>query len=395
MKKDNKAKEKKIIKILLIAVIIFVVIFIVKTKTDKPLAAEFDYIGNLEHGLAKVKLDNKYGYVNKKNGVVIPIIYDDGMDFSRGSFSYITQRGTDAGNIYSTSDTFNSFDRRQRSRSRRRDYITKFSYTHELAGVKLDGKWGFIDKKGNAVLPIIYDEVEPFKEEKEYITANYSFVKIKLDGKYGLWGLIANTLNKYDFTVPIKYDEMDYIDEGIIKVKLDNRWGIIDKTDRIVVPIQYEEIGEVGDFFPITAKLKLNNKWGLMEDIDMGNIIVIPFEYDDVDFFDDQFENELAQVSINNKWGFIDRDRKKVIPIIYDYAHYFFGGNTIRVLLENKWGVIDDTGKILVPIIYDELWYNTDDLMDVKLNNRWGRIDKTNRSVIPIAYDTREDLYAN
>jgi hypothetical protein len=39
-----------------------------------------------------------------------------------------------------------------------------------------DGKWGFIDKTGRVVIPLIYDYVEPFHE---------GLCRFLKDGKYG------------------------------------------------------------------------------------------------------------------------------------------------------------------------------------------------------------------
>ena len=66
----------------------------------------------------------KYGY-KKDDVVVIPAIYDDAMDFSEG-----------------------------------------------LAGVKLNGKWGFIDKTGKEVIPIKFDIAWPFENGKAMVQLN-------------------------------------------------------------------------------------------------------------------------------------------------------------------------------------------------------------------------------
>ena len=38
------------------------------------------------------------------------------------------------------------------------------------------------------------------------------------------------------------------------------------------------------------------------------------------------FEEGLAAVCLNGKWGFIDKTGKEVIPLKYDFAYGFFGG---------------------------------------------------------------------
>lgn len=43
--------------------------------------------------------------------------------------------------------------------------------------------------------------------------------------------------------------------------------------------------------------------------------VIIPFEYEDAD----EFENGLAMVRLNGRWGCIDTTGKIMIPILYDY----------------------------------------------------------------------------
>ena len=90
-------------------------------------AKKYDWIGGYYEGLASVKLNDKWGFIDKTGEEVIPIKYDVAWKFSES-----------------------------------------------LARVKLNGKWGFINKTGEEVIPLKYDEVEDFSE---------GFAKVKLNGK--------------------------------------------------------------------------------------------------------------------------------------------------------------------------------------------------------------------
>ena len=88
---------------------------------------KYAWKGKYYEGLAMVRLDKKYGFIDKTGKEVIPIKYDNAWNFSEG-----------------------------------------------LASVKLNGKWGFINKIGEEVIPLKYDKVENFSE---------GFAKVKLNGK--------------------------------------------------------------------------------------------------------------------------------------------------------------------------------------------------------------------
>ena len=50
--------------------------------------------------------------------------------------------------------------------------------------------------------------------------------------------------------------------------------------------------------------------------------------------------------------------------------------------MNNKWGFIDRTGKLVVPIKYDSGWIFVDGLAYVEVDNKWGFIDKADNIVI-------------
>ncbi len=77
-----------------------------KEKPEYLIPGSYNYMGFPNEGLTRVSLKNqKNGFVDKNNKVIIPFKYENVFDFSEG-----------------------------------------------LAPVKLNGKWGYIDKKDNVVI---------------------------------------------------------------------------------------------------------------------------------------------------------------------------------------------------------------------------------------------------
>ena len=133
---------------------------------------EFDFCRRHSDGLAAIKVDKKWGYVDVNGEIVIQPIYDDCKDFSEG-----------------------------------------------LAAVKISDKWGFIDIENKLKIPTIYDEVSSFdkglaevstlnsksndrelnyglinKNGIQIIPCIYSTIYCKNDGFYGI-GFIENETN--------------------------------------------------------------------------------------------------------------------------------------------------------------------------------------------------------
>ena len=48
------------------------------------LAKKYDYAGGFSEGLARVKLNDKLGFIDKTGKQVVPCVYDDAWNFSEG-----------------------------------------------------------------------------------------------------------------------------------------------------------------------------------------------------------------------------------------------------------------------------------------------------------------------
>jgi len=131
-------------------------------------------------------------------------------------------------------------------------------------------------------------------------------------------------------------------------------------------------------------KVRRQDKWGF---INKTGKEIIPLKYDDVDSFYDG----LAKVKLNSKYGYIDKTGKEIIPIKYDSIRYFSEG-LARVELYSKIGFVDNTGKEVIPVKYDDVGDFKDRVAKVKLNNKWGVIDKTGKEIVPIIYDDISDF---
>ena len=94
----------------------------------------------------------------------------------------------------------------------------------------------------------------------------------------------------------------------------------------------------------------------------------------------------MASFRKGEKWGFIDKTGKEVIPAQYDLngnfgGYYGFSEGVANVGKNNKWGAIDKTGKVVVPIVYDNIQPMSQGLMGVQKGEYWGFVDRNNKTV--------------
>lgn len=148
-----------------------------------------------------------------------------------------------------------------------------------------------------------------------------------------------------------------YSDYNNITNKSRSYYGYVDNYSRIVIPIIYEDLGKLDGTGIIPAKL--NNKYGM---INIHNQVIVPFEYDYLEVFHDG----LAQYKQGGQRGYINIKGQKVInlPSSCDETYDFQGGQA-RVGMwidgERLYGVIDQTGEFIIPPVYHSISTKTDD----------------------------------
>ena len=83
---------------------------------------------------------------------------------------------------------------------------------------------------------------------------------------------------------------------------------------------------------------------------------MVPFVYDQADYFSANFSLEglnIARVQRNGKWGYVNKEGKEVIPVIYDQIRDYFFKGICEAMREGKYGFVNTEGKEVIPFIYD------------------------------------------
>lgn len=129
------------------------------------IAPEYDHAWLFSEGVAAVVKDNKVGFINKDNELVIPYKFDYGY----------------------------------------REFKVDFVFEGGLSIMTDDrGACGLIDKSGNWVVEPKYDEI--------YSGWRNKYRVVKDNGKYGLLG-------DSTFILPLEYDYIEYAENGVVAVK--------------------------------------------------------------------------------------------------------------------------------------------------------------------------------
>ena len=141
----------------------------------------------------------------------------------------------------------------------------------------------------------------------------------------------------------ITYERVDAFGERDIVVRAlgsNGKWGAVDKHNKLVIPLKY---GFLMPFYEGVASA-YQKKYGKAALINYNGKELTDFIYD---FMNGCFEGRVC-VKLNGKYGFLDRDGKIVIPIIYDWPNdspFLFKDGKAKVSLDGEIFFIDINGN--------------------------------------------------
>lgn len=224
------------------------------------LTSNFQEATSFIEGLALVKQNEKYGFIDKKGKVVIPPVFESLSVFNDG-FAVFREK----------TNQFDEF------------------------GLEIY-KFGFINRKGEKVIPAQFDEMRLFTNK---------IAPVRIDK---LWGFI-NESGK--FIINPQYDFAGNFVEGLCQVEQGELRGFIDQNGNFVINPQYKEAYAFNKSGTAPVKSLMDGKWGYINI--KGEYLIQP-QFDTAE----QFVGDMAVVSLNGKMGMIDIHGKYVINPIYD-----------------------------------------------------------------------------
>lgn len=185
--------------------------FMDKKGTLNDWADEYQYVNDFRDGFAlayfiNTDKPNDYYYINKELKEVFSLkakaaypFWEDVAVIKRDSIYELINKKGESVKLLKGID------------------FLKFSNEGKLA-VRSQNKWGYIDMKGNQVIPFQYDSCDSFKGD---------YAKVQVDGKWGIIDKTGKTIIKP------QYKNIIPCDNGIF-VYFDAAWGIMDKTGKII-----------------------------------------------------------------------------------------------------------------------------------------------------------------
>jgi len=306
---------------------------------------ELPYLFNFNEKYICVKNNERYGIIDFKNNLILPIVYD---------YVFIQKKG----------DEFY--------------FVVKDRFKNK-SGLLKEPKHRYIGSDYNLVIPFDYDWISANDK-------NYNWIKVYNNNRVGAIDFNNNLV------IPIEYLHMLGMTEGLAAVKDVNPDSLIKivNSNKLKGTYYLEEIhhglmfSNGGGGFPGIYKnpdykfvgyttLEIMN--ALSDTLSRRNYYESNYKY-----FKNRYPTYEGFVltivlgdwrsELPGKWGYFNDKGDQIIDFIYDDCESFENG-VAKVKLNNKWGVINKNGEVVIPIKYSELEKAKNfDLFEVKKNNK-------------------------
>lgn len=366
-----------------------------KTSEDKEvtqvgkLDLEVDKIASFSEGLAMVKIDGKYGYIDNLGNTVIEPKYDKAESFSDGLALVCMAESSDS---YSTNYNCGYIDT-QGNIVIDLKYENGKSFIDGIAVVK-SGIYGIvIDKNGNELYSNIYyvsttvlndgllmvsatdaDLPKEYNGQYTIIDSNNEFKSILTKGIAGTTGCANNLCSvkqlyddngntirtdselggKYGYVdyqgnlvIDYKYDYAETFSEDLAKIVLDGKIGFINNKGELVIDNKYDA-QESYFVYPSSFSdglVIISTTSGLVA-LDKTGTEVFTLS-DNYNIVDSIYVNGIALIRKDKNYVFIDAKGKELFEE-YNYAEGFSDGLAYVKTGDNTFEFINTSGKIII-----------------------------------------------
>lgn len=294
---------------------------------------QYDGAGNFSEGLAAVKMEDKWGFIDHEGTIVIP--------------------------------------------PQKVDSVSAFK--EGMAAVQLDGKYGFIDRTGAMVIKPVYDEVKNFSEGLAAVTKDYKY-----------WGFIDKSGN---IVIDFKYKVVSPFYKGQASAYIEGFFGVIDRTGKEAArkPSHVLSFNDHAQTYNEGLAVIFNGKYGYVDE--EGSEVVQPI-YDAASPFQEGLAVVgVSKEGAGFLYGVIDKSGKEIVIPQYSEIGGFQNGLASFTAKDNKVGFLDSQGNVAIKAEYERNYNNhyyvfREGLAAVRQSlSEEGFIDTKGNIIIPMQFD--------
>ncbi|MBF1384158.1 WG repeat-containing protein [Prevotella aurantiaca] len=219
-----------------------------------------------------------------------------------------------------------------------------------------NGKNGLLDIEGNVLISPQYESMAPYYNISSGTT---DYLVVQHNSLYGVISLSNEVIT------PLKYKSYSniYIRDHITLEDEEGYMLYSLKDNSIFHSLHFDHIRESSGPY---ALIKKEGKAAFLNKVTLE--LVFPFKYEDIS---ESTEDSLFTVSLNGKYGLVDKNDKVFIPCIYDEPLYPSCGNKFVVKKDYQYGIVNLKNEIIYGMIPHPIIAYSDSfqIMDISRNN--------------------------
>ncbi len=388
----------------------------------------FDFIGSLNSCVALVRNKDKWGIINSKGQVVLPIIYDESLSLSFNVAKFKNKEGKLQMYIFDETGALkenNQFANLKSLRIRKKVKINQSVNPNQPANTianpyqisdslvfRFHGKtrkWGLwnLDSAKYKFLPQ-WKKVTVYKEMGLTIVENAGpkiggelhtgFINLDMQRVCGLFTNVHGLpISKMEF-LDIRVTDWTFLNNPVARcVFVGGTHGLMSRNGRVLS----RGFAYIGDF--VEGKARATKKGKIRVDVDdkikrplssaynyFRNFLALySYEGGTLDKWINVFEKQGFLYVKDAKWGFIDSAGFLVSDYRYDYVTNYSNGRAM-VRNERTWGMIDENGKEVIEPLYDDINFlpnSNKKLFYIRQNiHLKGALDEHSKIIVPVNY---------
>lgn len=242
------------------------------------------------------------------------------------------------------------------------------SFKEGFFACKRNGKWGWVGINGQQAIPFQYETVMAFSEGLAAVSSKGT----PKGHTYGMrfyipakWGFI-NFLGQQ--VIEEKYDDVKNFSHGIAFVEIDGKWGAIDKSGKIIIPLEFYSIIYVSDSIIRVTKRTYNTSTNNYIE-KCGYFSVTGKQVSDIayDFASYEFPNNRGLVKTGDKTYLINANGRRISTIPY-FSVQFTNHKSLLLISRGKflYGLCTLDGIEIIPPKYEKILIDENALIFAK-----------------------------
>jgi hypothetical protein len=254
--------------------------------------------------------------------------------------------------------------------------ILPCSYANEYSIFEQNQKKGLLDHRGKEIIPAEYDDIGWSDGQTKVFDG---IIGYKIDEYWGLINLKNSKLTnaKFKDLIPGNRSVIASIPDSY---KLNNLYGLISPTGKILINFKYNSLESFGTNFVVSKKIDGNILYAVINHKDE---LILPFDY----FSAFKVTNNIfAFKNIDQELDLIEPSGSFLIDIKVDGVEILADQLLIISKNGNK-GLVDFKGEEIAPMNYQRFFINESGLLNGLPSKDWRMLSTKGKSLDTLGYD--------